>query len=144
MHPGGEGTAMDVWSVRRAAGVDWIGLAEGTEIERSGRSALWIKVPGGPRMVNAADLALAGDHVPSGAAGALGKMVGGNSLDNTIRVASLVPTAWILADVRIHAVHDGFGHGLCHLWAEDGTLLGTASQSFIVRGFDPDRLKRQG
>ena len=27
----------------------------------------------------------------------------------------------------------GFGHGLVHLWAEDGTLLATASQSTIVR-----------
>jgi acyl-CoA thioesterase len=35
--------------------------------------------------------------------------------------------------VRIHAVEGGFGHGLVHLWAEDGTLLGTASQSAMVR-----------
>jgi predicted transcriptional regulator len=39
----------------------------------------------------------------------------------------------VLADVRVHAIADGFGHGLVHLWAEDGTLLGTASQSTIVR-----------
>jgi hypothetical protein len=35
--------------------------------------------------------------------------------------------------VRVHAIGGGFGHGLVHLWAEDGTLLGTASQSAIVR-----------
>jgi acyl-CoA thioesterase len=58
---------------------------------------------------------------------------GGNSLDNTLRVARLVPTEWVLLDIRIHAVANGFGHGLVHLWAEDGTLLGTASQSAIVR-----------
>ena len=28
---------------------------------------------------------------------------------------------------------NGFGHGVVHLWAEDGTLLATASQSAIVR-----------
>ena len=43
------------------------------------------------------------------------------------------PTEWVLADIRVHAVADGFGHGLVHLWAEDGTLLATASQSTIVR-----------
>jgi len=35
-------------------------------------------------------------------------------------------------------VADGFGHGLVHLWAEDGTLLGTASQSAIVRAWRDD------
>ncbi|MEN9823531.1 MAG: hypothetical protein RLZ04_1957, partial [Actinomycetota bacterium] len=32
-----------------------------------------------------------------------------------------------------HAVERGFGHGLVHMFAEDGTLLATASQSCIVR-----------
>ena len=41
--------------------------------------------------------------------------------------------------MRVHAVADGFGHGLVHLWAEDGTLLGTASQSTIVRVHGDDR-----
>ena len=63
----------------------------------------------------------------------LGQRAGGNSLDNTLRVVQRHPTDWILADMRVHAVADGFGHGLVHLWAEDGTLLGTASQSTIVR-----------
>jgi acyl-CoA thioesterase len=39
----------------------------------------------------------------------------------------------VLLDVRIHAVANGMGHGLVHQWAEDGTLLATASQSAIVR-----------
>jgi hypothetical protein len=64
---------------------------------------------------------------------------GGNSLDNTLRVAHRVPaTDWVLADVRVSAVADGFGHGLVHLWSEDGTLLGTASQSSIVRVWRDD------
>jgi hypothetical protein len=33
----------------------------------------------------------------------------------------------------VHAVERGFGHGLVHMYAEDGTLLATASQSCIVR-----------
>ena len=45
----------------------------------------------------------------------------------------LVPTEWVLMDIRVHAVERGFGHGLVHMFAEDGTLLATASQSCIVR-----------
>ena len=43
------------------------------------------------------------------------------------------PTEWVLADIRVQAVADGFGHGVVHLRSEDGTLLATASQSTIVR-----------
>ena len=64
----------------------------------------------------------------------------GNSLDNTLRVYRLVPTEWVLLDIRIHAVANGFGHGVVHLWAEDGTLLATASQSTIVRMMPPEML----
>ena len=46
-----------------------------------------------------------------------------------------MPTDWVLADIRVHAIADGFGHGLVHMWAEDGTLLATASQSTIVRAW---------
>ena len=103
----------------------------------SGSSALWIRLPELLDM-SAAALAIIGDFVPFGVSQALGKRAGGNSLDNTMRVAHRVPTTWVLADVRVHAVADGFGHGLVHLWAEDGTLLGTASQSMIVREWRDD------
>ncbi|MFM8237369.1 MAG: hypothetical protein ACKOBG_06400, partial [Actinomycetota bacterium] len=83
--------------------------------------------------MSAATLAIIGDFVPFGIGQALGRRAGGNSLDNTLRMVTRVPTEWVLADVRVHAVAEGFGHGLVHLWAEDGTLLGTASQSTIVR-----------
>ncbi len=106
--------------------------------EGSGQSALWIRLPELLDM-SAAALAIIGDFVPFGIGQALGKRAGGNSLDNTLRVAHRVPTEWVLADVRVHAVADGFGHGLVHLWAEDGTLLGTASQSSIVRAWRDDQ-----
>jgi acyl-CoA thioesterase II len=126
-----------------------------------GRSALWARLPGqrarraGPGTAttgeldgdgsaaqaqgddvldpSAAALAILGDYVPFGIGQALGERAGGNSLDNTLRVARLVPTEWVLIDIRIDAVANGFGHGVVHLWAEDGTLLATASQSTIVR-----------
>jgi len=106
----------------------------------SGNSALWVRVPEIAEM-SAAVLAIIGDFVPFGISQALGQRAGGNSLDNTLRVAHRVPTEWVLADVRVHAVADGFGHGLVHLWAEDGTLLGTASQSTIVRTWRDDQAR---
>jgi len=105
--------------------------------EGSGNSALWIRMPELLEM-SASALAIIGDFVPFGIGQALGKRAGGNSLDNTLRIAHRVPTEWVLADVRVHAVADGFGHGLVHLWTEDGTLLGTASQSSIVRAWRED------
>ena len=82
-------------------------------------------------------LAVLGDYVPMGVGQALGILGGGNSLDNTLRVVRLVPTEWVLLDIRVHAVEPGFGHGLVHMFAEDGTLLATASQSCIVRLWKP-------
>jgi acyl-CoA thioesterase II len=78
-------------------------------------------------------LAVLGDFVPGGLGAALGRDGGGNSLDNTIRIARPVPTEWVLLAIRVHAVANGFGHGLVHQWSQDGTLLATASQSAIVR-----------
>jgi acyl-CoA thioesterase len=98
-----------------------------------GRSALWARIPG--LDVSATCLSVLGDIVPFGISQSLGLRAGGNSLDNTIRMVRLVPTDWMLLDVRIHAIVNGFGHGLAHIWAEDGTLLATASQSAVVRAW---------
>jgi acyl-CoA thioesterase len=98
-----------------------------------GRSVLWARMPDLLEPSSGASLAILGDYVPFGIGQALGRVGGGNSLDNTLRVYRLVPTEWVLLDIRIHAVAHGFGHGVVHLWAEDGTLLATASQSTIIR-----------
>jgi len=102
-----------------------------------GRSQLWARMPDLLDLSSGASLAILGDYVPFGIGQALGRNGGGNSLDNTLRVYRLVPTEWVLLDIRIHAVANGFGHGVVHLWAEDGTLLATASQSTIVRLVPP-------
>ena len=78
--------------------------------------------------------------MPFGIGQALGLMGGGNSLDNTLRVYRLAPTEWVLLDIRIHAVAHGFGHGVVHLWSQDGNLLATASQSTIVRLIPPEMM----
>jgi hypothetical protein len=107
-------------------------------VRGDGRSALWVRNPWGDD-AQAAALAILGDYVPSGLGQAIGRLHESNSLDNTLRVVRVHPTEWILADIRIQAVRDGFGHGLVHLWAEDGTLLATASQSAIIRDHRPRR-----
>jgi len=124
-----QGTIMDRFDSKLADARPYWEL---TGIRGSGNASLWVRLP---ELVNAsaAALAIIGDFVPFGIGQALGVRAGGNSLDNTLRVAHRVPTEWVLADVRVHAIADGFGHGLVHLWADDGTLLGTASQSTIVR-----------
>ena len=97
-----------------------------------GRSALWVRLP--PELdATAAALAILGDYVPFGIGQALGRRVASNSLDNTLRMVRIHPTEWVLADIRVQAVADGFGHGVVHLWGDDGTLLATASQSTVTR-----------
>ncbi|HLI55273.1 MAG TPA: acyl-CoA thioesterase [Acidimicrobiales bacterium] len=97
-----------------------------------GRSSLWAKLPDVLDM-SSASLAILGDYVPFGIGQALGLPAGGNSLDNTLRIGQQVQTEWVLLDVRVHQVRNGFGHGDVHLWSETGELLATASQSTIVR-----------
>ena len=97
-----------------------------------GRLVLWIR----PREGHAVDsrmLAIMADHVASGIGTALGRNAGGNSLDNTIRILSIVPTEWVLCEIAIVGVADGFGHGSMRLFSEDGRLMASASQSLIVR-----------
>ena len=98
-----------------------------------GRSALWVRVPDMLDLSSGAGLAILGDYVPFGIGQALGRQHRISSLDNTLRVYRLVPTEWVLLDIRVQAVARGFGHGIVHLWSEDRALLATASQSTIVR-----------
>lgn len=126
--PRHRGTIMDRLETRIAAGRP---IHELPGPPGDGRAALWVHLPS--LEMSAAALAIVGDFVPFGVGQALGERAGGNSLDNTLRIVTRHATEWILADVRVHAIAGGFGHGLVHLWAEDGTLLGTASQSAIVR-----------
>lgn len=101
-----------------------------------GRTIYWARLPHVIEGVDTTALAIMGDYVPGGTGQALGVLGGGNSLDNTLRVLHLVPTDWVLLDIKIHGVERGFAHGLVHMFAEDGTLLATASQSCIVRYHD--------
>ena len=130
---GSDGTIHSRVELRVARG-RYGGSEDGTPSD-DGRSALWVRVREGLE-TSAAALAIIADWMPSGISHALGRWAGGNSLDNTIRIVDIVPSPWILCDIRILAIRHGFGHGSIHLWSEEGRLLATGSQSFIVRLLD--------
>lgn len=102
------------------------------EAPGTGRTAFWTRMPD-LLETSAASLAVLGDFVPMGLGQAVPTEINSNSLDNTLRVVRIVQTEWVLVDIRIEAVANGFGHGHIYLWAEDGTLMGTASQSAMIR-----------
>ncbi|HEX7761555.1 MAG TPA: acyl-CoA thioesterase [Caulobacteraceae bacterium] len=106
-----------------------------------GRLVLWLRPRETRYAIDASMLAIFADHVPSGIGSALGRNGGGNSLDNTIRIRHIVPTEWVLCDIRIHGIHGGFAHGAMYMFSEDGELMATASQSVIVRQRE-DRTER--
>jgi acyl-CoA thioesterase II len=105
----------------------------------SPNSAFWARLPGHFEP-SAATLAIIGDYVAGGVSQPLGKPTMGRSLDNTIRVARLVPTEWILCDIHMTALARGFAHGLAYLWSQDGVLLATASQSLSVKLWPRDEI----
>jgi len=130
----GEESIMNRIEVRLAHAHDW------SELESNpvagGRCALWARIPdiADP---SPASLAVLGDYVPFGIGQALGAFAGGNSLDNTLRVLKPVPTEWVLIDITVDGIGNGFGHGTVHLFAQDGSLMAMASQSTIVRFWNP-------
>jgi acyl-CoA thioesterase-2 len=126
---GMERSIMTRLDVRIAVGAGWDGL-DGNPVP-DGRSALWVRVP--EVEMSAAALAILGDYVPFGISQSLGGWYPSNSLDNTLRVVRLRQSEWVLCDIRIDGLANGFGHGSVYLWSQDGTLLGTASQSALVR-----------
>jgi acyl-CoA thioesterase len=94
--------------------------------------AYWVRVAG--MTATPALLGYVADAVALGMFPALGLPIGqATSLDNTLRVGPSVATEWMLLDLRAHMVADGYAHGGVNLWAPDGTLLGVASQTLVLR-----------
>ena len=125
-----EGTIMERLDQRLAVGRHFAEEPHDGTVD--GRSAVWTRMPELLEM-SAGSLAILGDYVPMGIWQALGEPTMSNSLDNTLRMLRVVPTEWVLLEIEVDGVHHGFGHGKVHLWAQDGTLMATASQSSIVR-----------
>jgi acyl-CoA thioesterase len=105
---------------------------DGAAPSPDGRLILWMR-PKDDRLIDATTLAILADYVPAGIGNALGANMAGYSLDNTIRIHRHVPTEWVLGDVSIHGAQNGFSHGAIRLFAENGQLIATASQSAILR-----------
>ncbi len=101
---------------------------------QEGLSRMWIR-PLQPMPMSAGLLAVIADYVPGGIRVALDQPAGANSLDNTLRIVRITATEWVMCETHIFAIANGFVHGRMHIFAEDGTLLATASQSGIVRMF---------
>ncbi len=99
-------------------------------------SALWVRMSD-HLTPSAATLAIFGDFVAGGTIHPLGRHTVGRSLDNTLRVATLLPTDWVLVEIHMHALAGGFAQGTGYLWSRDGTLLGTASQSMSSKFVEP-------
>jgi acyl-CoA thioesterase-2 len=97
-----------------------------------GRLVLWVRPKRGAADT-AATLAVIADYLPAAVSHALGKPVMVNSLDNTLRIARLVPTEWLLCDLHIEAAQRGFAHGSLRMFSERGELMAIGSQSMIVR-----------
>jgi acyl-CoA thioesterase II len=125
--------------VRLAKGLSFDEITAGRFGPGDPTSALWARVPG-QLEPSAATLAIIGDYVSGGLSQPLGRRAMSRSLDNTLRVVHLEPTEWVLCDIHIDAVVDGYGHGNAHLWSQSGSLLATASQSMSVRLWDLRRL----
>jgi acyl-CoA thioesterase len=104
----------------------------------TGRWAAWCRVVDAPAgaAVSVATLAVLADFSVLALGDVLGAPTIGNSVDNTLRVADRGAGDWVLLDVSVEAVHDGFGHLTTHLWGGDDRLLATASQTLILRDAD--------
>lgn len=100
----------------------------------SGRIRAWGRVTGAP--LDAGVLALLADFVPASVVLATGRLGGGSSLDNTLRILQLVPTDWVRCEIHADGLARGMGHGSIHLYARTGELLAIGSQSFLQRYFD--------
>jgi acyl-CoA thioesterase len=97
-----------------------------------GRVCVWTRPPTAFE-ASATTLAVLGDFVPMGLGMASGRQIGGNSLDNTIRVLDVHPTEWYLLEIEAAGIRHGFGHGQVRIWGDDGRLQAIASQSVVVR-----------
>jgi len=101
-----------------------------------GRLLLWCRMPAWP-IGSPASQGFIADIVPMALSIALGRPPGGTSLDNTVRIVVGEPPVehddWVLLDIEAEGFGRSIGHGRVRLWRRDGTLIGTGSQSCIVR-----------
>ena len=89
---------------------------------------LWARLTSGADFTRAG-IAFVADMVPVAVARAAGRLGAGSSLDNSLRFASIVPTEWVLLELRGEMASEGYGHGSLNVWSENGALLATGGQT---------------
>lgn len=95
------------------------------------RVRYWARLPG-HLASTAPGLAALADLVPSGMRVSLNSGFRGSSLDNTVRMAGLDESEWVLLDIETVAIHDSIGHGTVRIFGEGGQLLASGSQCFAI------------
>jgi acyl-CoA thioesterase len=106
----------------------WLLLAEMRQVEiGENRFVTWGRMRDLP--ISRAAISFLADLVPSSVARAAGFVGGGTSLDNSMRIGRLPETEWVLLDFDPWIATNGYLHGGARVWAEDGTMVGFASQT---------------
>ena len=134
-----EGTAVERGERRLAEGPGWGQFLTDEPRGPGFRICMWSRIRDHVSTTPAM-LGWLADMVPMAVAGGLGVPLGGTSLDNTLRMVDWRQADWVLLDVRPTAASDGYGHGDVHMWAPDGTLLATGSQTAVLRQRIPESM----
>ena len=117
----------------RHHGSGWMQHAELRQATESG--SMWARSLVGSH--TRATIAFIADMVPTSVVRAVGLVGGGTSLDNSVRFGRLVDTEWVLLDMDPWLASGGYLHGGARIWAEDGTLVGVASQTAAAMAWPP-------
>ncbi|MEX2292628.1 MAG: thioesterase family protein [Acidimicrobiales bacterium] len=100
----------------------------------AGPPMFWARVRG--HSATPAIIGFVADMVPMAVVHAAGRLGGGTSLDNTLRVGFPAATDWVLLHLDPHLALGGYGHGTAQVWSPDGTLMATASQTAALLVLD--------
>lgn len=96
--------------------------------EENGRDYIWFR-PLDEQPLTAPLLAVMADFLGSGLPAAQGS----TSLDNTVRIHTLEPSTWVLAETQYTGIRDEVVSGQMRLFSENGALLATGSQTLLLR-----------
>ena len=116
------------WRGTEVPKVGWLLIAEMREVELGdNRFAVWARMRA--QSHTRATISFLADMVPTSVVRAAGFMGAGTSLDNSMRFGRFTETEWVLLDFDPWFAAGGYLHGGARVWAQDGTLLGFASQT---------------
>jgi acyl-CoA thioesterase len=99
--------------------------------EDAGVTALWARTKESGTL-DIVQLSLFADLLPGGIGHSVGRLGGGASLDNHLRVFALAETEWVLCEMQTLDTNSRLAHGEMRLFSADGSLLANASQSLQV------------